>query len=273
MPESCYACHGGFSHYGNIQEGSQYLPWDLALLKDWKGHKTIAAQEEDFRQLNSIVWNRNKSEIKTLIESWYDGIPSEGNVFLNRAFKREPDGSIIPRDASKKDWFTNPKGYLALNNTDEEIKYYREISLYGNVYAKYCRSCHVAQKTDWKSAVDFNIAAYRHVCNGRAHPVMPNAELTDDLLSNEIHTFAHGDTSTALDILCSQAPLKPDSSAKQVKAGRELFKSKVDDNGKVGGCIRCHESDDLSRNASPEFVATNLSCKVSVRKNGSGSFL
>ncbi len=257
VPESCYACHGGLSHFGSPQEGGQYLPWDIELLKEWEGHGTLESQAESFRKLNKIAWSAanqsNKAEITTLIESWYDGAPFIGTVFDNTPFHEIADQKLVPKDESKKDWFTDAKGYLDLAVISERRdRYFRERSLYDNIYTKYCRSCHVGQRTrtDWGNALPFNVAAYRRICgNPKERPIMAHAELTDDRFSNEVHTFVHGDTSTGLEILCDEPPT---FTPEQVTDGESAF----------AGCLGCHSVDNP-----PHPTGGNISCSTQVRNN------
>ena len=246
VPESCYSCHGGNSHFGAPQEGGQYLPWDIDLLKEWEGHGTLESQAESFRQLNRIAWSdadrTDKTEIETLIESWYGGPPFIGTVFDSSPFHEIEDQKIVPKDISKKDWFTDATGYLDLAVISERRdRYFRERSLYTNVYTQYCRSCHVAQSFDWKKAIEFNRDAYRQICDGRKSPIMPHAELTDDLFNNKIHTFTNGGSKTAFQILCSEEPLEttpdPEPPTTGEEPGKEIFINKM--------CTSCHSTGDI----------------------------
>jgi hypothetical protein len=256
VPESCYACHGGSSHFGSPQKGGQYLPWDTELLKEWEGHGTLESQAESFRKLNKIAWSaanqNNKAEITTLIESWYDGAPFIGTVFDNTPFHEIADQKLVPKDENKEDWFTNATGYLDLAVISERRdRYFRERSLYDNIYTKYCRSCHVAQRslTDWGNALPFNIAAHRRICGDpKEYPIMAHAELTDDRFSNEVHTFVHGDTSTGLEILCDEPPT---ITPKQISDGESAF----------AGCRGCHDTVETN------LPGKDISCSTHVRNN------
>ena len=266
VPESCYSCHGGSSHAGAPQKGVQYIPWDIDLLKEWEGHGTLESQAESFRQLNKIAWRdanqTHKTEIKTLVESWYGGPPFNGAVFDNTPFHEIEDQKIVPKDDSKKDWFSDATGYLDLAVISERRdRYFRERSLYDNVYTKYCRSCHIAQESDWNKAVNFNTAAFNRICRDtKPRPLMPHAELTDDLFSNKVVNFVHGDSSTALEILCSQAPLtpldtEPEPPTTEDDPGRILFDKK---------CTRCHQAGNDLPWKMAEGSGTDKKCRGSI---------
>ncbi|MEE9320095.1 MAG: hypothetical protein V3U76_06580 [Granulosicoccus sp.] len=258
VPESCYACHGGGSHAGAPQKGVQYLPWDIDLLEEWPGHGTLESQAENFRKLNLIAskaadrFDNKKTEITTLIDSWYGGNPVSGSVFNSSPFHQIAGQKLVPKDKSKESWFTDATGYRDTAVISERRdRYFDERSLYDNIYTSYCRSCHVAQRsrTDWSNALPFNIAAYRRVCDTpTVNQTMPHAELTDDRFSNELHQFVHGDSSTAREILCSEPP--PVTPA-LISAGEAAF----------SGCAGCH---DAGMPASSK-EGGDISCSTQVR--------
>ena len=80
----------------------------------------------------------------------------------------------------------------------------RERLLYTGVYAKYCRTCHIAQGEwgffdrdkdqsglDWDKAIDFWKRAYKQICDpGDNQPIMPHAELTLERFNTDLHFFA-----------------------------------------------------------------------------------
>ena len=256
VPESCYSCHGGGSHFGAPQEGAQYLPWDTELLKEWEGHGTLDSQKESFRKLNLIAWGdahlSDKREIKTLIESWYGGVPFTGTEFNNEEFHELANQDIVPRDESKKDWFSDPKGYIDPFDTDRVNRYFRERLLYTTVYAEYCRACHVAQTLDWSDAVSFNAVAFGKICNSpRLRSIMPHAELTDDRLSNSTFRSRKGGSVgdfSALQHLCSQPPLTslPDTNDPEGKNPGEVIFTSNDANKGCSGCHTVSGTIDLS---------------------------
>ncbi len=242
IPESCYTCHGGGSIDGIPSDKAQFLPWNLELYEDWPGQQSVDSQAENFRALNDIAWTDidrfGTPRIKSMIESWYDGRPLRGTHFNgSELFLETEDQKRVPKDTSKRDWFTDPKGHLAPDNTLNK----REESLYTDVYAPYCRACHTAQTDDkdWNNAADFNQAAYNRICEKpESADIMPHAELTDQRFKNDIITDKSGSNTsetTALQVLCEQKPGSPGS--QNTAPGRGIFSSK---------CTQCHRSEDQS---------------------------
>lgn len=180
VPQSCWACHGGYGH-GSTFFGGNYLPFDVNALEDWPGHPTRASQVEQFRSLNYIVWRdaeylANNENLTDLIEKWYGGAPFSGTTYKNAA--------------APSSWVTNPSGALS-QNAGVYKKHKVETYLYQDVYGKYCRMCHVAQDLDWQDAhaADFALAASNHLCNDAANfPAMPHAEVTyNDFFNSAQH--------------------------------------------------------------------------------------
>ena len=211
IPESCYTCHGGKNINGIPLGEAHFIPWNTKLLEDWNDHEILAPQADAFRRLNLMVWEDankfNRGRLKSLIESWYGGIPYSGMVFNEEEpFHEIEDQKKVPKDKSKNDWFSDPKGHLATDNLDILNHYKREKSLYTNIYAPYCQTCHVLQKTDWSNAVDFNNAAFKLICE-KQKP-MPQAELTNHRFKTDTLKVEHSETiTTPFQELCSQAPL------------------------------------------------------------------
>jgi len=156
-----------------------------------------------------VVWEDankfNRGRLKSLIESWYGGIPYSGMVFNEEEpFHEIEDQKKVPKDKSKNDWFSDPKGHLATDNLDILNRYKREKSLYTNIYAPYCQTCHVLQKTDWSNAVDFNNAAFKLICEQQKP--MPQAEITNHRFKTDTIEVEHSETiTTPFQELCSQA--------------------------------------------------------------------
>ncbi len=271
VPESCYACHGGQNDpMTGEPSGGHYLPWDKELLKEWKDHATLTSQEGAFRGLNQIALDdadrtSDGKRIKSLIQSWYGGAdPDSGNAFDDSPF--DQGQNRIPKDKSKKDWLFNTD-FQALvdafsaagSNTErdrvqEQInQYFSESYLYTGIYAKYCRSCHVAQNaaTDWNKATDFKAKAYNQICKGSNSPFMPHAELTDDRFSNIVVQFVHGEPETALQTLCSTPPAVV--TQQQIDAGETKFNS---------DCTLCHSIVDPAT-----APGGNISCSNKVTEN------
>ena len=261
VPESCHTCHGGETVNGVPSGGAQFLPWNLDLFEDWPGEETVAAQSERFRELNDVAWSDtdrfNGDRIKSLIESWYGGRPLRGTVFNNEELFLESEDQRSPKDASKKDWFSNPKGHLALDDPDTLSQNIREESLYTNVYTPYCRACHTALQDgkDWSNATDFNRVAFSRICNKpESAEIMPHAELTDQRFKNDKFINEVGSNrseTTALEVLCGQEPSV--LSSQNTAEGRSIFRAK---------CTQCHRSEDEAWQGA-ESTGSDKSCRGS----------
>ena len=243
VPESCYACHMGYTSAGGNPVGGQYLPWDIDLLENWPGKQSVAAQKEELRKLNRIIWadaskqytrpiftdpvdpatfvgqeqRDRKPSVKALIEGWYDGPP-----FFDTSFA----GNRLPKDT----WYdedvrtdacaivSTPSGF-ELADEEKCNRFTHQRFLYKNVYAKACRSCHVAQDEtqnvnpgfdglDWQTAREFETQAYNIVCQPESDdPVMPHAELTFNRFKDDLISTTDGEVASAKDRLCAQPPL------------------------------------------------------------------
>jgi hypothetical protein len=153
VPFLCLACHGG--SYDNTNHDAlqaNFLPFDVAsFLYDPLGVKTLGAQQENFRQLNSLVHGlraNTTDAIGSLVEGWY---PCNVNTVNCQATNTG---------------FT-PTGWSG------------NVPLYQTVTRQYCRTCHVAQPgIDWTDLSQWtNISGFVHsyVCNDPRH--MPHAEV------------------------------------------------------------------------------------------------
>lgn len=262
VPESCHACHGGETVNGVPSGTAQFLPWNIDLFEDWPGQETLSSQAEKFRELNDVAWSDTDrfegNRIKSTIESWYNGRPLRGTVFNNaELFQEVGDQNRVPKDANKKDWFTNPKGHLALDDPDSQNLNRREESLYTNVYTEYCRACHTAlpDGKDWSNAADFNRVAFNRICKKpESADIMPHAELTDFRFKNDKFINELGDDkseTTALEILCGREPsvLNDEDTA----AGRAIFRAQ---------CTQCHRSNDEAWEG-VEATGSDKSCRGS----------
>lgn len=188
IPESCYACHSGETDANGNPMGGQFLPFDLTTFKDWKGHPTLNDQAENFRKLNlqMQVAARNKKSIHDLITLWYDKTPYVPHTTFSA-------DAHLPEN----DWFTDKlKIVVPIVNFPARVEevHTMEKKVYKEVYAKYCRACHVAQGPtdssigqantnigrDFLSAKDFlGAVKTSNVCEKDiTEGVMPNAELT-----------------------------------------------------------------------------------------------
>ena len=185
VPESCYACHNGYSH-GSRHYGGAYLPFDVNNLKDWPGHPTLASQANNFRLLNRVAhfdasYYSGADPIVDLIEGWYGGAPNIGSTY---------NENNLPKNNSN--WYTNSAARHYSPTHSDYKQYQVEKKLYTDVYSDYCRMCHVAQDLDWQqaNAGDFAWAAYNHICTDKVNnPVMPHAEVTfNKFTKDKVHT-------------------------------------------------------------------------------------
>ncbi len=238
VPESCYSCHKGYTDANNNPQGGQYLPWDINLLENFPGKPTLAQQLEKFRKLNRMVWHDasiqydpndltqyRKKSLKDLIEGWYGGAPLIGTFY---------DNDRLPNDT----WYSKvpdqniPAENCATVPLPEVCKtYFTERFLHKNIYAVYCRSCHVSQGIgqdvtkatdtnttglDWDKGIAFWNDAFRVVCGTPTSPVnplslMPHAELTYNRFATDIINFTDGTSATPKARLCATPPPKPDT--------------------------------------------------------------
>jgi CSLREA domain-containing protein len=117
-PNMCLACHGGFyDAVSNAVIGGNFLPFDTESFRysPQPGY-TLADQQEEFRQLNSMVRDTNPTTaITELIDGWYAatrGVTVSGST---------PNPNFVT------------SGYAG------------DSALYNNIFKPYCRSCHIAQ--------------------------------------------------------------------------------------------------------------------------------
>lgn len=237
LPESCWACHGGYGH-GYTFFGGNYLPFDVDKLQDWPDHPTRASQANQFRALNLIVWNdaeylAHNSNLTDLIERWYGGIPFAGTSYTHAS--------------TPLTWVTDATGGSSQNKQVYK-KHKVENFLYQKIYGEYCRLCHIAQDLDWQDAhaLDFTLAAYNHLCTGDNSPTMPHAEVTyNDFFDKQQHQMPS-----------LYPPTQTSDSNISVNNLRDLVVSNqlVGQTGQVGQAI-----DDLV--ASPKYTGYEMLCE------------
>jgi len=131
VPGMCMNCHSGGDH-GDAYHQDNFLPFDVQSFSFNAGYISDSGyfhdvptdfnldnQQEAFRQLNALVLKTNPTPaIRNLINGLYpDGVNTPGATV--------PDDTYIPAG-----W-----------DIDKQSR-----NLYRNVYRKYCRMCHVAQK-------------------------------------------------------------------------------------------------------------------------------
>ena len=282
VPESCYACHRGYTSPGGNPVGRQYLPWDLDLLKDWPGRPKRNAQLDAFRRLNRIVWSdasppyqrqilnpanpsqvlkeetiARKASLVELIEGRYDGPPFIGQSFVA---DRLPNLTWFDPDIQSGacDVVQTPGGF-ELADANKCNRFTRQRFLYKNVYATSCRSCHVAEGPtqdvnenfdglNWNEAAVFYDQAYYLICDSTTSLTMPHAELTFNRFHDDLITTTDGKVATAKDRLCGEPPegFVPQNRANDT-SGEMVFTSK--------GCTSCHTVEDGG------FPKPDLTCK------------
>ena len=156
LPGACTVCHGGTprgldasdpSRYGNRADvGAAFLPWDLDSLlysdtdpsfssardpdfpeseRELAAKFTREAQESELKKLNHLAYltyddGRRYPLMRELLEGWYGGAGLPSASF---------DGGHVPQG-----WSTATAGNPADSDT-----------IYLEVFARNCRSCHVAQ--------------------------------------------------------------------------------------------------------------------------------
>jgi len=171
MPGVCTVCHGGTprgldagdpARYGNGGDvDGTFLPWDLDSLlysdtdpafshagdpdfppseQDLAAAFARAPQEENFKRLNQLAWLTYGDEdrfalARDLVEGWYGG-----SGFPDAAF----DGSYVPAG-----WRAETEG----NPADAP-------SIYLDVFARNCRSCHVMHVPGPSGTGQFAISSY-----------------------------------------------------------------------------------------------------------------
>ena len=226
VPQACFACHKGYLSAGGEPYGGSFLPFDVGLMEDWPGKPSVASQLEELRRMNYDIWldastnyapgKKRNAVIAETIEGWYGGTPSTGSSFSESGLPSNEwfsvtnaSGQIVNGSGTVQNCATTPMPQACKT-------YFYERSLYKNVYARYCRTCHVAQgevqdTNPGSVGVVFNSAAlfsnYGKSAACSANASMPHAELTDDRFRNDVLSFTNGTSSTPEDILChSTAP-------------------------------------------------------------------
>lgn len=169
VPHLCIQCHGGYydatSHTAN---GASFLPFDVfSFAFNAAAGVTLAGQQEQFRQLNSLVAATNPNSVNSnnpilnLINGWYPcGVNNVGCNPVNTYSPPPPNPG----------WAIKP-------------------DLYQKIPRVYCRTCHVAQNSgiDWTQYTQFandfsgtppgfRTAIQSRVCTASAHS-MPHAEV------------------------------------------------------------------------------------------------
>ncbi|HUR80066.1 MAG TPA: carboxypeptidase-like regulatory domain-containing protein [Thermoanaerobaculia bacterium] len=160
VPNLCQICHGGSAPYSggtNVNLGSSFIPFDLALLRYPKGATTPpAADLPAYYKMNTIIAGSTKPSgaIVKLINGWYTPLnspPTQNNAYVPAGWTA---GGSVPSTAA---------------------------GLYANVVVPGCRTCHysLSPSINWDTYSSFQgdqsfIQSY--VCD--TGPVMPHAAVT-----------------------------------------------------------------------------------------------
>ena len=197
MPGVCTVCHGGTprgldarapERYGNGGDvDGAFLPWDLDSLlysdtdpafsnagdpdfptseQELAAAFARAPQEAQFRRLNQLAWltygDEERFELaRDLVEGWYGGAGFPSTVF---------DGHYVPVG-----WRADTEG-----NPDDAP------SVYLDVFARNCRSCHVMHVPGPSGTGQFSISSYADLAGAISLTTqlesgrMPLARLTMD---------------------------------------------------------------------------------------------
>ena len=152
VPHLCLACHGGYYSSPDAIDAN-FLPFDVfSFLYDQVEGKSLAAQQENFRKLNSIMHGLRTiptDAIGGLVDGLYPcGVDNSGCAAVDTPFT--PSG-----------WSTNT-------------------ALYQTITRPYCRGCHIAQRStiDWTAATQWTGSAgfiKSAVCTTNNY--MPHAEV------------------------------------------------------------------------------------------------
>jgi mono/diheme cytochrome c family protein len=199
IPNACTACHGspGPMHGQDPPEpsatepepkyqlvGTGYIPFDKGnfLFSSASGY-TAADQEAQLKLLNQIVLNSataldpgspSTASVSTLIHGWYDTYGADGYTVTGSL--TSPTQQFWTPPALRQAVGTNTPG--ALN----------EYAAYAEIYAPYCRSCHIANHLSsffpptlpGQLAGLFNIAKVCNPPTDGSLAVMPNSKASFD---------------------------------------------------------------------------------------------
>ncbi len=159
VPNLCQVCHGGATPYSggtNVNLGSSFIPFDLALLRYPKGATTPPATDlPAYYKMNSIILNNTNpsAAIAALIKGWYTPLntpPTQNNAYVPAGWT----GSSVPSTGA---------------------------GLYANVVVPGCRTCHysLSPSISWDTYSSFSgyqSVIQPYVC--ASGPVMPHAAVT-----------------------------------------------------------------------------------------------
>lgn len=179
MPGTCVACHGGDKYSGQFPadgHGSPdyagfFLPYDVNNFAfSSKPGLTKDDQQEAIYHLNKTVQTGHVSQVASdLIDGWYS------------AYQPGVNSPIFASHFVPAGWRDIPPEYT---NGVDPVKFYQIVE------APYCRSCHVAIRTNVESSYWYDwLAAKDMVCGGtkflhRNHS-MPNSLVTFNRMWND----------------------------------------------------------------------------------------
>lgn len=147
VPGVCIACHSGqYQPANHAVRNAKFLPFDLDsyAYSTVAGH-TRAAQEESFRRQNAMVLTTNPASTMTdLINGWYHGTPNTVNTPFDGKFVPNSWRPACSVSAPCKSGYTCSTGVCVEDASISPRSDPEEITVYREVYAKYCRTCHAA---------------------------------------------------------------------------------------------------------------------------------
>jgi hypothetical protein len=150
LPHLCLACHGG-SYAPHDAFNANFLPFDVfSFLYDQVEGKSLAAQQEDFRKLNSIIRGLRANPADA-IGGLVDGMYPCG--------VNNPACAAVDTPFSPSGWSGN-------------------VALYQTITRPYCRGCHIAQPgIDWTAASQWTGIVSTLQFDVCSNHFMPHAEV------------------------------------------------------------------------------------------------
>lgn len=182
VPGVCIACHSGqFQAATRAVRNAQFLPFDLdSYSYSTAPLHTRVAQEESFRRQNALVLaTQPRQPIVDLINGWYHNTPGVPNTRFDGTFVPNSWRPTCSASAPCKSGYLCSAGVCMEDASVSPRSDPKEIVVYREVYAKYCRTCHIAMPgapLPISSYAAFSLGAVQfRTCDERQ---MPHAELT-----------------------------------------------------------------------------------------------
>jgi mono/diheme cytochrome c family protein len=202
IPNACSACHGvpngspGGAEGQQPQNASSYIPFDESnFVFSSKPGLARANQEAQIAILNLIVLktglgnSMEASEVSKLIHGWYDTYEADGFT-VQTPLGTQTQQYWAPPDLVKPTLFPsdNPMGTATTATYPAAIQ---ELAVYLDIYAPYCRSCHVANQVELGVTAQVgglptepgDLAKFLTevaTCNPTASLTMPNSKIAFD---------------------------------------------------------------------------------------------